>query len=74
MLNCFLANARSTFNKMSALEEYVIEYNPDVTTISESWAHDSISDVELNLNGLKLPKSDRLCSKVGGCMLFAKEL
>ena len=49
-LNCFLANA-SIVNKMSELEEYVFEYNPDVTIISKSWAHDSISDVELNLNG-----------------------
>ena len=38
----------------------MFEYNPDVTMISESWAHDSISDVELNLNGLNLHRSDRL--------------
>ena len=36
---------------MSELEEYVFEYNPDVVMISESWARDYISDVELNLNG-----------------------
>ena len=53
MLCCFLVNARSIGNKMSELEEYVIEYNPDVM-ISESWAHDLISDVELNLNGFEL--------------------
>ena len=42
--------------------------------ISESWAHDSICDVELNLNGFELFRSDRLCSKGGGCMLCVKEL
>ena len=40
----------------------MFEYNPDVTIISESWAHDSISDVELNLSGLDLFRSDRLFS------------
>ena len=42
--------------------------------ISESWAHDSISDVELNLSGFNLIRSDRLFSKGGGCMLDVKEL
>ena len=70
----FLANARSIVNKMSELEEYVFEYYPDVIMISESWAHDSISDVELNLKGFNLLRSDRLFSKGGGCMLYVKEL
>ena len=73
-LDCFLAISRSISNKMSEEEEYVPKYNPDVIMISESWAHDSISDVEVNLNGLKLFTRDRLCSKGGGCMLYVKEL
>ena len=72
-LDCFLANASCTVNKMSELEEYVFEYNPDVM-ISESWAHDSISDEGLNLNCFNLSRSDRLFSKGGGCMLYVKEL
>ena len=66
-LDCFLANARSIVNKMSDLEQYVFEYNPDVM-ILESWAHDSISDVELNLSCFDLFRGDRLFSKGGGCM------
>ena len=45
-LDCLLANARRIPNKISELEEYVFEYNPDVIMISKSWAHDSISDVK----------------------------
>ena len=52
----------------------MLEYNPDVIMISELWAHDSISDVELNLNGLSLFKGDRLFSKGGECMLYVEEL
>ena len=37
----------------------MLKYIPDVIMISESWAHDSISDVELNLNGFNLLRSDR---------------
>ena len=37
----------------------MLEYNPDVVMISESLAHGSISDVELNLNGFNLFRSDR---------------
>ena len=59
---------------MSELEEYVFEYNPDVIMISESWTHDSISYVELNLIGLNLFRSDRLFFKGGGYMLYVKEL
>ena len=59
---------------MSELEEYMFEYNPDVIMISESWAHYSISDVELNLSDLNLFRSDRLFSKGGGCMLDVEEL
>ena len=33
-----------------------------------------ISDVELNLSGFNLFRSDRLFSKGGGCMLYVKEL
>ena len=70
----FFAYARSIVNKMSELGEYVFEYNPDVIMISELWAHDSISDVELILNGFELFRSDRLCSKGGGCTLYVEEL
>ena len=73
-LDCFPTNARSIVNKTSELEEYVFEYNPEVIIISDSWAQDSISDVELNLNGFNLLRSDRLFSKGGGCMLYVKEL
>ena len=61
-LDCFLVNAGSIVNKMSELEECVY-----VNMISESWAHDSISDVELNLSGFNLFRSYRLFSKGGGC-------
>ena len=59
---------------MNELEEYVFEYNPDVITISESWVSDSISVLELNLNGFRLFRSVRLCSDGGGYVLCVKEL
>ena len=42
--------------------------------MSDSWAHYSISDVELNLNGFNLLRSDRLFNKGGGCVLYVREL
>ena len=59
---------------MSELEEYVFEYNPVVIMMSDSWAYYSISDVELNLNGFNLLRSDRLFNKGGGCVLYVREL
>ena len=52
----------------------MFEYNPDIIMISESLAQDSIREMELTLNGIGLFRSDRLCFKGGGCMLYAKEL
>ena len=51
----------------------MLEYNPDVTMILESWAHESISDVELNLIGFKLFTNDRLCCNEDEHMLYVKE-
>ena len=52
----------------------MFEYNSDIIMISQSCACNSISDVELNLNGFNQFKSDRLFFKGGGCTLYVKEL
>ena len=38
-------------NKLDLLQATVLDLNPDVIGITESWANENISDAELKLNG-----------------------
>ena len=48
-LICLYMNARSIVNKMTALEASIIEYDPDVIGITESWTTENHIQSELQL-------------------------
>ena len=51
-ISCFYCNARRrVINKTDELELYVVEENPDIICITESWANSNIGDGEINING-----------------------
>ena len=45
-ISCFYCNARSDINKTDELELYVVEENPDIICITESWANSNIGNGE----------------------------
>ena len=74
-LKCFYANARSIINKRQELEMYIMEEQPDVVGITESWAVASIEDSELALDGYTMLRKDRIVgdkTKGGGVLLYVK--
>ena len=52
-------NARSIMNKFDELQCIAVEKNPDIRCMTETWAHEDITDAELNLKGNNLVRNDR---------------
>ena len=71
-LKCILINARSIINKKQELESTVVEEDPDVVFITESWAEEKHTKAELKLQGYDCHRKDRL-GRGGGCIIYAKE-
>ena len=75
-LKTLYSNARSIVNKMAELEILVQDCEPDIIGISETWAHDSINDAELALEGYRIYREDRLDThngRGGGVILYVAE-
>ena len=72
-LTVFSVNARSLVNKMSEIECYAHEVDPDITCITESWATADIANSELALDGYRIMRNDRAHAKGGGCLIYLKE-
>ena len=71
-LKCVLINARSIINKKQELEAMVLEENPDLIFITETWADEIHSSAELKLSGYDCHRNDRQ-GRGGGCIIYAKE-
>ena len=68
-------NARSVMNKLDLLQATVLDLNPDVIGVTESWANENISDAELKLNGYELFRCDRKTGhRGGGILLYVKDI
>ena len=68
-------NARSVMNKLDLLQATVLDLNPDVIGVTESWANENISDAELKLNGYELFRCDRKTRhRGGGVLLYVKDV
>ena len=57
---CLYMNARSIMNKMTALEACILEYDPDVIDITESWTTEDHIQSELQLEGYTCYRRDRM--------------
>jgi hypothetical protein len=75
-LKCFYVNARSIINKREELEVYIIEEEPDVVGITETWAQENIGDAELCIQGYTMFRRDRtvgIKQRGGGVLLYIKD-
>ena len=53
----------------------MLDLNPDVIGITESWTHNNIEDAELMLHGYQLFRCDRSTgNKGGGVLLIVKDV
>ena len=62
-------------NKMTALEACILEYDPDVIGITESWTTEDHLHSELQLEGYTCYRRDKMMgdrSKGGGVLLYMK--
>ena len=55
-----LTNARSIMNKLTELQNYMDQYRPLITGITETWCANSISDAELHLEDYNSFRCDRI--------------
>ena len=69
-LSVYVINARSIVNKIDLLRAYVHEYRPHVVCITESWAHDGISDAYLSVKNYSHFRCDRKSCLGGGVLLY----
>ncbi|XP_049514281.1 uncharacterized protein LOC119432614 [Dermacentor silvarum] len=64
-------NARSVLNKTHSLEALVIDHEPDIAVITETWLHKNIPDSEITPPGYTLVRRDR-DGRGGGVALLVK--
>ena len=69
-------NARSLVKKIDELSATVVEINPDIILVTETWCNDRVSTPYLNINGyrieLRLDRSDTSNGIGGGIMVYIK--
>ncbi|XP_040061475.1 uncharacterized protein LOC115318981, partial [Ixodes scapularis] len=64
-------NARSLLNKVDALESILLEYNPEIVTVTETWLHPLISDSEILPPDYIILRKNRL-TRGGGVAIILK--
>ena len=69
-LKCLYLNARSIVNKIDSLAAIVSDIKPDIIGVTESWATDNITDVEISIPGYTLFRTDRQTDNKGGGVLL----
>ena len=71
-IKCVCLNARSIINKKNELNIMVDDIKPHIIGITESWANNDITYVELGREGYVMFRKDRL-GRRGGVLLYIKE-
>ena len=69
-IKCVCLNARSIINNKNELNIMVDDITPHIIGITESWAHNDITDAELGLEGYVMFRKDRIGKKGGGVLLY----
>ena len=72
-IKCACFNARSIINKKNELDIMVDEIKPHIIGITDSWANNDITYVELGLEGYVMFRKDRMGRRGGGVLLYIKE-
>ena len=67
LADCMCLNARSIINKKNELNIMVDDIKPHIIGITESWAHNDITDSELGLEGYVMFKKDRIGKREEEC-------
>ena len=75
-LRILYTNARSIVNKVQELKLYVLNVDPDVIIITETWTHSAISNDFLNIPNYYIiarhDRSDTLNGRGGGILIYVK--
>ena len=76
-LRILYTNARSLVNKVTELKLYVLDTNPDVIAITETWTHSSISDNYLSIPNYYIAahhdRKDTQNGRGGGILIYVKK-
>ena len=67
-------NARSIVNKLHIFHSYISDLQPDIISVTETWANKNFNDALFQISGFKLFRSDRRSgSRGGGVCLYIKD-
>ena len=69
---CVCLNARSIVNKKNELN-IMVDIDPHIIGITESWANTDITDAELGLTGYVMFRRDRIGRRGGVVIIYVKE-
>ena len=75
-LRILYTNARSIVNKIQELKLHVLDTNPDMITITETWTHSAISNDYLSIPDYYIAarhdRTDTLNGRGGGILIYVK--
>ena len=72
-LRCICLKARSITNKRSDLYFKIADIEPDIISITESWAHKDMVDAELMPSGNVMFRKDRQERRGGRVIMYIKD-
>lgn len=73
-VKCSLINAGSMVNKIDQLQVFLLEENPDILLITETWLHSNIGNSEISMPGYNIvsrcDRTDTLNGRGGGNIVY----
>ena len=72
-------NVRSLHNKLDSIKHAVLDFQPDILNLCETWLHENISDTEINMNNFNIVRTDRMnnpdgtIKRGGGICTYVKQ-
>ena len=71
-LKCWYTNTNSLVGKMDEVRQRITGGKYDIVGITETWAHQGITDAELHIDGYLMFRKDRH-GRGGGVLLYVNE-
>lgn len=76
-ITCLYVNARSLLNKLDQMASLLVEEEPTIAIICETWTHEGIGNAEISFSGYNiLVRKDRLDTqngRGGGLLMLVRE-
>ena len=69
-LKCLYTNVQSIYNKFYEFKSCILQHEPKIIVITETWCNETVIDSEIHLDNYRLYRNDRQTGCGGGVLLY----